>query len=63
MLVSLQDEVERLSQRLTAAAASIEAHRHSEALQLLYTSVNHTELIKANLRDLRDQVHQLDLFP
>lgn len=63
MITVLQDEVERLTQRLTAAAAASEAHRYSDALQLVYTSVHHAELIQRNLTELSDQVKQLDLFP
>lgn len=63
MITSLQDDVERLYQRLNAAAAATEAHRYSDALQLLYTSVQHTDLIGRNLKELHDQVRQLDLFP
>jgi hypothetical protein len=63
LILSLLIRNTKLNQRLCAAVAALEAHRLTEVEQMLYTSTADTEQITIDLRVLKEQLHQLSLFP
>jgi hypothetical protein len=62
-IAELQRIVERLGQRLAATHALMHAPNRSNAPDMIATSVADCELLTRLLRDLRDHIQQLSLFP